>query len=129
MIILNDNGFTNLHLEFVNYFLTNAENLDGSKVPMMLKISGLLNGINTNTSQKLLIFIENLDYLYTETDQDFSVVSSNSQTIGCSSNMEGLICYKRNNLSDGGYCGVATRCKNYLFYNYLTVHLPNTVFS
>lgn len=109
--------------EFPNYYRTTVagQDLDGSSVPTVMRITGIFTGVNTITVQKMTIFFEGIDLLFLD-DQAYE--------IGCGNSDEFIArCYYSKGLTGGSRsCGAGT-CTNKLYQDRITVHFTTNTMS
>lgn len=115
--------FANTNLNYINFMRgsTVTNMLDPDRLPGFLRVGGLLDGINTFKTKKLVLFFREVIPLFLELDGNIEV--------GCSTSAKADVkCYfykgEDNALCDGG-----TVCYNYLSENRLEILMSSTISS
>jgi hypothetical protein len=119
MYVLNNAALTNLRLEFVNYYRNAGVAFDTKIGPQFLRISGILNGVNTFQVQKIMLFFDSITPLFLDNADPYE--------IGCSgSDDKPVRCFYQAGLPLGQRaCGVGT-CTNMIFRPVILIHFTTS---
>ena len=82
MLVKNWTQFTNTKIEFMNYLAATipANQLDGNTIPTFLRVGGTFDNIDTFNTNKVVLFFNNFEPLFKDTDDPYEVGCSTSAT-------------------------------------------------
>jgi hypothetical protein len=121
MQVINRAALTNFKIEYANYYRNAADTFNDNVGSTFLRISGVLDGVNTFKAQKILIFYTNFDPLY---------LDSTNYEIGCSgSDVNPVRCFAKGGVLDGNIPCSSGTCSNMLFREMIEIHFTTSTIA
>lgn len=121
MKVINSAALTNLKVEYSNYYRHATQQFDDNVGSTFLRISGVLNNVDTFKAQKILLFFTNFNPMY---------LDSNNYEIGCSgSDLSPVRCFYKGGLVDGQRTCTPGICTNSQFREIIEVHFTTSTIA
>lgn len=120
--VLDPTQFTGTEVYFVNFNTAGGSTQDGSKVPTLMRISGLLTNANTFKTKKLVIFFRQMTALALDPDLPYEVGCNTASTAD-------VKCYFYKGIDSAPCVATGAICYNYMSQSRIEILMSSTISS